>query len=150
MYRIVRIGLTLVLGSVVGLSAGCGSGSGALAPADAEDDLHKGMLREVGEMLTLYKASNGKPPGSVADLAKYEVGFQIGYLRTQDGTVVVLWGAPLDAGASDKVIAYEKAVPDSGGYVLMQDGTTVKKMTADEFKSAPKAPGKASEPAKKK
>jgi hypothetical protein len=36
------------------------------------------------------------------------------------------------------VLAYETEVPEKGGAVLMQDGT-VKTMTADEFKSAPKA-----------
>ena len=37
-----------------------------------------------------------------------------------------------------EVLAYEKQVPDSGGNVLMLD-RSVKKMTADEFKSAKKA-----------
>ena len=34
-----------------------------------------------------------------------------------------------------------KAVPEQGGLVLLQDGWTVKTMTADEFKAAPKAAG---------
>ena len=36
------------------------------------------------------------------------------------------------------VVAYEKKVPDEGGYVLLQNGNVVK-MTVAEFKSAPKA-----------
>jgi len=131
------------------LSVGCDSGPKALAPADALEDSKKGMLREVGEMLTLYKASNGKPPAKVQDLAKYEVGFQIGYLRARDGEVIIVWGAPLQEGASDTVIAYEKSTPEAGGYVLMQDGTTVQKMTAEEFKAAKKAPGSGEAPAAK-
>ena len=140
MLRMVRMGLVLACLNMV--IAGCGSGTVALSPDAAKDDIQKTTLREVGEMLTLYKASNGKPPESIADLSKYEAGFQLGYLRTQDGTIVVLWGAPLSETGTDKVLAYEKTAPETGGYVLIQDGQTVKKMTADEFKSAPKAPGK--------
>jgi hypothetical protein len=53
------------------------------------------------------------------------------------GDVVYIWGAGYADGAK-QVVAYEKKAPTEGGYVLLQDGT-VKKMTADEFKSAPQA-----------
>jgi hypothetical protein len=36
------------------------------------------------------------------------------------------------------VVAYQKGVPTDGGFVLLSAGT-VKKMTADEFSTAPKA-----------
>jgi hypothetical protein len=136
-----RTFLALVFALPLLLASGCGRGDGSLAPADAQEEVKKSMLREVGEMLTLHKASKGKPPAKVADLAVYEVGFQVGYLRTKEGEVVIAWGAPIQEGASDTVLAYEKQVPASGGYVLMQDGQTVQKMTAEEFKSAKKAPG---------
>jgi len=32
-----------------------------------------------------------------------------------------------------------KTVPQQGGYVLLQDGKTIKKMTADEFNAASQA-----------
>jgi hypothetical protein len=149
MSRFVRVLLALAFLPVLALPSGCGSGSQGLSPAEAQEDSRRGMMREIGEMLTLYKASNNKAPASVADVAKYEVGFQIGYLRLKDGTAVVLWGAPLQEGAADTIIAYEKVAPETGGYVLMQDGTTVKKLTAEEFKAAPKAPGTATADAKK-
>ena len=59
----------------------------------------------------------------------------------KSGDLVVQWGAPLSAegASSDTVLAYVKTVPEQGGYVLMQDGKSIKKMTADEFKNAPKA-----------
>ncbi|WP_435016170.1 hypothetical protein TA3x_003732 [Tundrisphaera sp. TA3] len=123
------------------LASGCGRGDGSLAPADAQEDLRKSTLREVGEMLTLYKASKGKPPAKVADLATFEVGFQVGYLRSKEGEVLIAWGAPIQEGAADTILACEKQAPASGGYVLMQDGQTVQKLTAEEFKSAKKAPG---------
>jgi hypothetical protein len=61
----------------------------------------------------------------------------------KSGDVVVLWGTTLqgegDVGKDEIVVAYEKDVPTSGGFVLLSAGT-VKKMTADEFKAA--RPGK--------
>ena len=44
----------------------------------------------------------------------------------------------MSASGADVVLAHEKKVPESGGYVLMQDGT-VKEMSASEFGSAKKA-----------
>ena len=59
----------------------------------------------------------------------------------KSGDLVVQWGAPLspEGEAADAILAYVKTVPEQGGNVLMQDGRTIKKMTADEFKAAPKA-----------
>jgi hypothetical protein len=55
---------------------------------------------------------------------------------------VVLWGTPLkgegQTGKDEEVLAYQKEVPAQGGYVLLSAGT-VKKMSASEFQSAPKA-----------
>ena len=62
-----------------------------------------------------------------------------------DGDVVVLWGPSSRTRAeegsedsADEVLAYEKRVPEQGGEVLMKN-RTVKTMTADQFKAAPKA-----------
>lgn len=133
--------LVLVLGGVLGSVFGCSSEPKPLAADAAAEQGRRSMMQELGEMLHLYKGDYNKPPKAVADLTKFEAGFQIGYLRLKDGEIVLLWGAPLQEGATDKILAYEKAAPEAGGYVLMQDGVTVKKLTADEFKAAPKAPG---------
>jgi hypothetical protein len=53
--------------------------------------------------------------------------------------IVYQWGARIDPAGGETVLAYEKKAPSEGGWVLMQDGT-VKQITADEFKAAPKAP----------
>lgn len=139
-----RFGLILMLGAMFGFTGGCNSEPKPLSPDDAVEQGKLNMMRELGEMLVLYKGDHNKPPKSAADLAKFEAGFQIGYLRVKEGEIVLLWGAPIQEGASETILAYEKAVPEVGGYVLMQDGTTVKKVTADEFKAASKAPGTAS------
>lgn len=98
-------------------------------------------------MLRLYEANHkNKTPAKATDLASYEIGFPGGYTSVKEGKVTVNWNTPFIEGATDKIIAYEKEAPESGGYVLMQDGTTIKKLTADEFKSTPQAgsPRKAS------
>jgi hypothetical protein len=66
----------------------------------------------------------------------------VGMLKTRE--LVVQWGAPLspEGETSGAVLAYLKTVPEQGGSVLLQDGNTIKKMTADEFKAAPQAASK--------
>jgi len=66
-----------------------------------------------------------------------------GFVSQYTGDVVVVWGAKMAGEGSSgsgtgEVIAYEKKVPTEGGFVLLTSGT-VKQMTADEFKAAPKA-----------
>jgi hypothetical protein len=68
--------------------------------------------------------------------------FPKAYESVKSGEVIVLWGTSPkgegDVGNDEVVLAYEKKVPTEGGYVLMSAGT-VKKMTAAELNSAPKA-----------
>jgi hypothetical protein len=80
-----------------------------------------------------------KPPQSQAEIARYENAGPTAFNKIQKGEIVVLWGANPQEGASDQVLAYEKQTPKTGGFVLMQDGTTVKKMTPEEFQAAKKA-----------
>jgi hypothetical protein len=60
------------------------------------------------------------------------------------GELIVRWGTPLSPKGEmpDAVLAYLKAVPEQGGSVLMQDGLTIKTMTADEFNATPKPAGR--------
>ena len=62
----------------------------------------------------------------------------------RSGDLVYLWGAGFAPGGT-KVVAFEKKAEAEGGLVLLQDGS-VKHMTADELKAAPRAgtagPGK--------
>ena len=73
-------------------------------------------------------------------MTKYEKAFPLGCGKVKSGEIVlILRRAAPGRGRSDKILAYEKQAPESGGHVLMQDGKTIKKMTADEFKAAKKA-----------
>ncbi|WP_435015750.1 hypothetical protein TA3x_003301 [Tundrisphaera sp. TA3] len=69
--------------------------------------------------------------------------------EVRNGNIIVQWGATLpdikeEPGQSTapEILAYGKDVPEKGGYVLHLD-RTVTKMTAEEFKAAPKAGAKA-------
>jgi hypothetical protein len=128
----IRVGFWLVLSA--GL-AGCSSKkssdeSGAPTAADA--------LHQVANMIRDYTSQSGRPPAKLADLASMKNLYNIGYSALEKGEVVVVWGTAVageGGGGGTGVVAYEKAAPDSGGAVLLEDGS-VKKMSADEFRAA--------------
>jgi hypothetical protein len=141
MVRVVRLSVALALVSVVGLLPGCGSGTPTPATgADRKENVENMSFDQLKQMLELWKGDGGgKPPAKVADLAKYEKIHPLAVRKLKTGEIVFFYGAPVQDSASNTVLAYEKQAPESGGYVLMGDGTTIKKMTADDFKSANKA-----------
>lgn len=136
----IRLSFIVGLFTVV-CTLGCSpnqDGSGGPGPG-GED-----TLREVGGLISAYTGEQKRGPQKTGDLARYEPGFPLGYEAVKSGKIVVVWGAKMtieegggNVGTSD-VVAYEKKVPAEGGLVLLQNGT-VKQMTSDEFKSAPKA-----------
>jgi hypothetical protein len=86
-----------------------------------------------------YTADHRQPPRKLSDFDHpYEPANIDGYAALRDGECVMLWGGGVPgANAGTTVVAYEKIVPEQGGLVAFQDGT-VKQVTADEFKAAPK------------
>jgi hypothetical protein len=134
-----QVGVLRALLTVLALSAGCGHG-GSGPPPGPELFQHT-ALQEVGDLFRLHALDTKKPPARLADLARYKMGMPTGYQEVDNGNIIVSWGTPLSDTAAATVLAYEKAAPDAGGFVLMQDGKTIKKLTAEEFKAAPKAGG---------
>jgi hypothetical protein len=133
--RIIALSACVVVASV--LPAGCGGKSDAPA-ATAGSPTAKQSLDDLASLLKEVAEQKKRPPARQADLQQYEavyLGATLGITR-QD--IVYVWGSGLTGGQA--VIAYEKDAPTAGGYVLLQDGT-VKTMTADEFKAAPKPAG---------
>ncbi|VTR94515.1 Uncharacterized protein OS=Singulisphaera acidiphila (strain ATCC BAA-1392 / DSM 18658 / VKM B-2454 / MOB10) GN=Sinac_5777 PE=4 SV=1 [Gemmata massiliana] len=105
-------------------------------PTGPSDD-KKAALDEVYGLCQL-RAEQGKPPAQKADdLRNYENAYPLGFAVVRSGEVVVNWGTAPAAG-SESVLAYQKDVPTAGGWAVLQNGV-VKRMTADEFKAAPKA-----------
>ena len=123
---------------VVGLLAGCNVIRQGPGPTDEGYTL----LQEVNDLLRAAAGTTGRPPAKVAELNAHQANFPRAYAAIKSGSVVVLWGTPFkgegEASSSDPVVAYEQAVPTDGGYVLLAGGA-VKKMSASEFQSAPKA-----------
>jgi hypothetical protein len=115
--------------------AGCGKTETGPPPVTAQQ-----ALTEVGGMYKEYTKDHKRPPQKLSDFDHpYEAAAIDGYAALRDGTCVMLWGGSLPgASAAATVLAYEKDVPTAGGQVLFQDGT-VRGVTADEFKAAPKA-----------
>jgi hypothetical protein len=127
----------------LGVFAGCGAGSG---PPPTPDKFEEINLGDVGEMYRLYCFANKKAPTKFDDFKTLQQSNPLGFEAVKSGKVVLLYGestpdAELEGTAktgSDQILAYQVDVPQSGGRVLMLD-RSIKKMTADEFKAAPKA-----------
>jgi hypothetical protein len=134
----IRLSLPLVLFATATL-AGCSSsttGSGGTTGPTKVDH-----LQEVGEMIALYSGKFRRGPSNVADLARYENGYPLGYAALKAGEIVIVWGSTMageGGGGTEDVVAYEKKTPTEGGAVLLQNGK-VKELSAAEFAAAPKA-----------
>ncbi|MFO0937011.1 MAG: hypothetical protein U0798_10910 [Gemmataceae bacterium] len=115
---------------------GCSGNTGGVGPPMVEEEA---VLKEFNELI---HCGTGKVT-KLTDLSRYEQQFPRAYQAVKSGTVVVNWNIP-PMGEGDMAkgggvpLAYEKVVPTSGGWVLLTDGK-VKKMTADEYKSASNA-----------
>ncbi|MFO0909604.1 MAG: hypothetical protein U0794_14820 [Isosphaeraceae bacterium] len=130
----------LALALLAGVFNGCGSSEVAVTGTDT----NVSALNEIGESYRMYQIAKQKPPTKVADFQSLENIGGNGLAAVKSGEIVVEWGATLpdtseEPGkvSSPEVLAYGKTVPTEGGSVLMLD-RTIKKMTADEFKAAPK------------
>jgi hypothetical protein len=142
MRRLASLGLSLV---ATWLVAGCGPSK---TPGVPDLPPSTSALTEVGEMYRLYELRSKKPPTKVQDFQNLNSVCPIGYLKLSNGEVVAQWGVMLtglgegesSGDSGDEVLAYEKDVPEKGGQVLMKD-RTVKTMTPEQFKAAPKAGG---------
>lgn len=130
------IGRTLLAAVVLvagGACVGCGDGERKGAAGEPGEL----ALKDLGEFLKNLPADGKKPPTKMAEFEPLEPMAPVAGPALKDGSIVYLWGAGY-AESGKKVVAYEKKTPTEGGYVLLQNGT-VEKMSADEFKSAPKA-----------
>jgi hypothetical protein len=142
MQRFVRHRRIIAVAALAVAAAGCGSE----APEVGVDQIQGQMLQSLGESYRMYSIARKQPPRKIADLSAIPSGgTELDEVRK--GEIVVQWGAKLPdtneepgLAKSPEVLAYWKHVPEKGGQVLMLD-RTVKEMTPDEFRAAPKAGG---------
>jgi hypothetical protein len=124
----------LVFVAVPVLAVGCKG----QPPIDPEIQLQKSELSEIHDIYKQYLKNYGRPPKQLSDLDKLpSLKASPGGLQAfQKGQYIVVWGVDIDKEAG-MVLAYEKDAPKQGGVVLLADGS-VRKMSAEEFKAAPK------------
>jgi len=98
-------------------------------------------LKELGRVYRDFATKRKRGPKNLKELNIKGQQYPIAVGMIKSGDLVVQWGAPLspEGKAANAILAYVKTVPERGGNVLMQDSMTINKMTADEFKTAPKA-----------
>jgi hypothetical protein len=97
----------------------------------------------VADLLRASARPDGRGPARLTDLDQFQSTYSRGYQAIKSGEVVVVWGGGVRGEGeavkgSGEVVAYEKATPTEGGYVLLTSGE-VKRMSAAEFNAAPKA-----------
>jgi len=94
-------------------------------------------LKELAEMYRYIDYSKLRVPGKAEDLNDFVDSLQNALERVKSGEIVVYWGVGYSKDG-EQILAYDKKAETDGGPVLLRNGT-VKKMTAAEFKAAPKA-----------
>lgn len=131
-----RLALPAALAAIV---AGCGGTATEIKPLPPEEQ----GLKQFADLYRGHVKKARCPPRSLKEMAIKGQGHPDALAMLKSGQLVVHWGAPLtpEGGSGDAVLAYVKTVPEQGGPVLLQDGRTIRTMTADEFKAAPQAGG---------
>jgi hypothetical protein len=131
-------------------TAGCGRPKDKYA-VPTQDEKRRMELSEVGDLFRFYQLEKKKAPERFTDFERaaqpngmFTLG-PSGMTAMKNGEIIPFYKADLPdlgpepgKGPGDVVLAFEKKVPKEGGMVLMLN-RTIKTMTADEFKSAPKA-----------
>ena len=92
-------------------------------------------LEELAGVYKFMAQHKEAPPRKLEDLVDHQAALPTAWGKIESGEYVVQWGAAYSAAGSG-VLAYEKKAAESGGLVLLQNGT-VKQMSAAEFKSTP-------------
>lgn len=150
--RLAVLSPALAIALALTLAPGCG---GDPNPPNSPELYSNNVLFEVGDMINTYYIQHKKPPQGLKDLNAFADTLPTGLGAARRGEVVVLWGvapvAPDPSGASSpegqEILVYLKETPEAGGGVLTRDLQT-KRLSAEEFQSAPKAAGKIEETSK--
>jgi hypothetical protein len=122
--------------AVIALVPGCGMQQAAARAKRTND------LKAIGLAYHNYHQTFGKGPAKAEDLKEFLYDDASAWNALQSGDVVLIYGVNIATGmpqgASITVLGHEKDASTKSGLVLLGDAS-VKSMTADEFKAAPKA-----------
>ena len=106
--------------------------------------LRQDQLKQLGLAYHSHVGAMKRPPANAKELAPFfEKDAKLMETLTK-GEYIILWKSSFEnmtAGTSNTILGYEKETPTAGGLVLMADAS-VRNMTAEEFKKAPKGAGK--------
>jgi hypothetical protein len=122
------------------LLAACGCGRGGQRGSAATGPTPQDAAEDVARLLKEFAEEQKRAPAGLGEVAHLDAAHPVGYPALARGEYLLYWKVPLSTGpeAARTVLAYHKDVPAQGGPVVMLDGT-VKQMSADEFRSAPRA-----------
>ena len=110
--------------------------TGGAAPASLATRTND--LKEVALLyLSFLDKNSNKPAKQVEDFSALAGDFPAALAGLKDGRYKIFWSARMP-GDAQKIVAYEADTPTKGGLTVNLMGE-VKTMTADEFKTAPKA-----------
>jgi hypothetical protein len=115
------------------LALGCGGKPEAMTDPTAAD-----TAKDVAEMLKEFTEVYKRGPAGLVELADATASHPVGHAAVLSRRYTVAWRVPVSAAGAGSVLAHPTDAAAEGGVVVMQDGS-VKQMTADEFKAAPKA-----------
>jgi hypothetical protein len=106
--------------------------------------LRQNQLKQIGLAYHNHLGAMKRPPANAKELAPFlENDVKLVDALTKE-EIVIFWKSTFEnmtAGTSNTVLGHEKETPTAGGLVLMADAS-VRTMTAEEFKKAPKGAGK--------
>lgn len=111
--------------------------SGCSRSTATADTSLKPALLDFAQFLEAIPGDGIKPPKKLAEFLPREPMAPVAAEHLQTGRMVYFWGAGLVQGGQ-RIIAYDKDVETSRGWVLLENGT-VREMTTAEFAAAPKA-----------
>lgn len=123
-----------MLSIVVAAAVGPGGCSRSTATVDTS---LKPALLDFAQFLEAIPGDGIKPPKKLAEFLPREPMAPVAAEHLQSGRMVYVWGAGL-VKDGQRIIAYDKEVETSRGWVLLENGT-VQEMTSATFAAAPKA-----------